>query len=54
MLSPDAATRPLELLAETLGPAPELWKLFDVVSVPEATVGEALDLALLVAEGPAS
>ena len=51
LVSPTAAVRLLELLAVTLGSAPDLWAVFDTVAVPDAQVGEILDLALLAVEG---
>ena len=43
--SPHGTIRLLELLSATLGPDPELWQVFFKVSVPDATVGDILDLA---------
>ena len=51
--SPPATMRLLELFAATLGPDPELWQVFDKVSVPDASIGEVLDLATKILEpGP--
>ena len=48
--SPTATLRLLELLAETLGPDPAMWTVFDQVSVPDATIGEIMDLAISILE----
>ena len=42
--SSTAALRLLELFTATFGPDPALWQVFGNVSVPDATIGEILDL----------
>ena len=48
--SPVAAVRLLELFAATLGPDSALWRIFETVSVPDASVGEILDLTEQIVE----
>ena len=47
---PAVAARLLELFAATLGPDPALWQVFDQVSVPDASIGEVLDLVTQITE----
>ena len=49
-MSPVASLRLLELLSATLGPDPEMWQIFDTISVPDATIGDILALAAQIAD----
>ena len=48
--SQQATIRLLELLSATLGPDPSSWSVFEKVSVPDASIGEILDLAAQIAD----